>query len=457
MASSKLVHRDDSGINRSASIIIPSDSDSETNFDERQETVTVTESNPFRLVAAKRKAPDQPSPIPLGKRTRVSHPARDVPGEATLQKPPHDPRFWYLDGNVVIKVEDTYFKLFRSRLVQQCRYFQRLFSPPSQSQPQPSSSTDGASCTGVGGGAPFKELDGCAVYEVSGIAVSDFTTFLNFLEYPLEHSVSTAPGEKLYPLLRASNVLGCALVHDLAKKAVAKQWPSLQPPKRNADSRWSAASRPRASDAIQAIVHARKYRIPLVLKCAFYELLRNTAFWEAVDHTHTNSRVALPERESSADRDLLAPLSRGDLVRLQQARWKLREAWDALLRTPPGSDAGWKGTTCTVCPPAQNGRPLTQSRTDAWAIETAHAGERVSKFGDPIAGTYLVEDWLDSLKRHSRGKWCEGCLEERKYAWREARTTWWQHLDGWLQTGLGVSVARRVPLRASQLHERLSF
>ena len=101
-----------------------------------------------------------------------------------MQKWPYNPRFWYPDGNVVIKAGNTYFKLLRSRLAQQCRYFQELFSPPAQNQIQPSSSMD-ASHLRRGDLAPLEELDGCAVYEIPGIDVSDFTTFLKFLEYPL--------------------------------------------------------------------------------------------------------------------------------------------------------------------------------------------------------------------------------------------------------------------------------
>ncbi|KAI1784066.1 hypothetical protein LXA43DRAFT_248326 [Ganoderma leucocontextum] len=411
----------------SDSIIIPSDSDEDM----------TSQASPPSGTGAKRKAPGPLGSQPPQKRSTVSQPAQGVRSKATSQDPPRDPRFWYPDGNAVIKVEQTYFKLFRSRLTQQCRYFQKLFTPSPRNQPGPSSSTN-ALCTGIGNDAPCNEVDGCTIYEVPGIELSDFATFLEFLEYPLEHSVSTAPEDTLYALLRASDVLGCDLVHGLAKQTVARQWLSLQPPGK--DSILVVSGRRRTEGAVQAIAHARKYHIRGVLKRAFYDLLRNPTFWDAVGLTHTNSGVARAEVEQrcSADRKMLAPLSRGDIVRLQQARWELREAWDVLLHTPPGSDAGWKGTTCSVCP---HGRPRSLSREDAWAVELAHAGERVS-FRDPITRTYCIEEWLDSLKRASEGKWCDGCLEERKFMWREARTGWWQKLDGWLQTGEGASVVR---------------
>ena len=51
--------------------------------------------------------------------------------------------FWYPDGNVVIKVENTYFKLFRSRLARHCEVFAdgfRSASPPTTTQAGPSPS-----------------------------------------------------------------------------------------------------------------------------------------------------------------------------------------------------------------------------------------------------------------------------------------------------------------------------
>ena len=37
------------------------------------------------------------------------------------------PEFWYQDGNVVIKVENYYFKLFKSRLEQHCLRLKAIF------------------------------------------------------------------------------------------------------------------------------------------------------------------------------------------------------------------------------------------------------------------------------------------------------------------------------------------
>ncbi|KAI1792043.1 hypothetical protein LXA43DRAFT_372199 [Ganoderma leucocontextum] len=105
------------------------------------------------------------------------------------------------------------------------------------------------------------------------------------------------------------------LVLGLAKETGYKTMvvPAKPPVK---DSILVVSGRRRTEGAVQAIVHARKYHIRGVLKRAFYDLLRNATFWDAVRVTHTNSGVARAEVEQRCSADS-ARCSRGDLVRLQ--------------------------------------------------------------------------------------------------------------------------------------------
>ena len=100
-----------------------------------------------------------------------------------------DPRFWYPDGNVVIEVEGTHFKLLRSRLMQQSYFFRDLFSSDTSRQPQPSSVLSYTpSAESVRAACPEeidKEIDGCVVYEITIISLQDFKTFLEYHEYPM--------------------------------------------------------------------------------------------------------------------------------------------------------------------------------------------------------------------------------------------------------------------------------
>ncbi len=75
--------------------------------------------------------------------------------------------FFYPDGNVIIKVQDVYFKLFRSRLTRHCLYCKTRFEGNSDSAP------------------PQEVFDGCSVYTMSEVAILEFETFLRFLEFPM--------------------------------------------------------------------------------------------------------------------------------------------------------------------------------------------------------------------------------------------------------------------------------
>ena len=44
----------------------------------------------------------------------------------------HSEDFWYPDGNVTLKVDGVYFKLFRSRLERHCHYFKTFFNQPNK-------------------------------------------------------------------------------------------------------------------------------------------------------------------------------------------------------------------------------------------------------------------------------------------------------------------------------------
>ena len=254
--------------------------------------------------------------------------------------------------------------------------------------------------------------------------------------------MSTASEDTLYALLRASDILGCDNIYTSATNRVTNLWPSHCPPDRPSNTEVCGIRPPES--AVQAIVHARKYAIRGVLKRAFYELLRNPAFWKAVAHEHTHSGVRRSILERAKEESLLAMLSDTDIIRLQHARWEMREAFDALLRIPPGSIKDWRDRTCPMCPgPTQHQQSVNPSRNDAWAIELSRAPEFTrSTEHDEITRTHFIEMWLEVLMRgEGQYKWCKRCLDERVYTWREARTTWWAKLDGWLKTGEGVSVA----------------
>lgn len=76
--------------------------------------------------------------------------------------------FYYPDGNVIVRVQDTYFRLLRSRLTRHCKYFEVLFKDDASPSLQARES-----------------VDGCPVYTIRELALSGFLTFLTYLELPM--------------------------------------------------------------------------------------------------------------------------------------------------------------------------------------------------------------------------------------------------------------------------------
>ncbi len=77
--------------------------------------------------------------------------------------------FWYADGNIMIKAESTYYKLYRVRLARYCVYFKKLFADDADN--------DKDRCTTV---------ESCPVYHIpAALASGDFENLLAVLETPL--------------------------------------------------------------------------------------------------------------------------------------------------------------------------------------------------------------------------------------------------------------------------------
>ena len=89
--------------------------------------------------------------------------------------------FWHLDGSVVVQVQNTLFRLHRSRLAQQSDYFAKLFQ-----------NNDGRCVIVIDAGCPLQRtdrffdhasvqqdiVDSCPVYVAKGVSVLDFERLL---------------------------------------------------------------------------------------------------------------------------------------------------------------------------------------------------------------------------------------------------------------------------------------
>ncbi|RPD60481.1 hypothetical protein L226DRAFT_386799 [Lentinus tigrinus ALCF2SS1-7] len=305
---------------------------------------------------------------------------------------------WYPDGNIVIKVDNTYYKLLASRLALYCGYFEKVLQNGAED-------AAGASRSG-------ETVDGCPVVNVTDITASEFETFASYLEKPLDHPVANAKMKTILVILRVSDVLSCPSLHDLAKARLRSLWWSSPIPRRkdNIDILLRMSDQ-HTLDAAMAIFLARRYKIDHVLKRAFYDILCKVSDW---DNAESRTRLRLP-------------LSDADIIILFQARSALLRRWRELLMTPPNGNE--PEPACIACATVREYGEAERP----WRREVA------DKFGprEPNDFFWEIENvvlpWIEQLR--TEGRWCHSCLDDRQHAWEDVRELWWQQLDELFETG----------------------
>ncbi|KAI0349903.1 hypothetical protein OH77DRAFT_1593928 [Trametes cingulata] len=306
-----------------------------------------------------------------------------LPGYRQSQK------FWYPDGNVVIILGDVGFKLYASRL---SHHFTTLPLP----QPPQDGAEDGAADT------PAR----CEIE--SRVTPEQFETLLKYLEFPFEYPIHDAPRDTVIELIHTSQSLGCthALRQALVRLGALTQSEDPPPP--------DAHAYPDYRTAIEMISIARKHDVPSLLKPAFYELLRSTAFWDLVDR---EGRKAVSLRQ-------------GDLLRMLIARMELGKAWRALYRNPvwKQSKKDRRKCTCSVTGDSESASDSEEARVRRVQAWRAMFPEGVLDDPDPI----MCAGQLRTRFVRDKTGWCDVCLEREESVWIAARRRWWRQLDGWL-------------------------
>lgn len=114
----------------------------------------------------------KPSVKAQGKRKADPAPAASPPAKRNKARPMHvHPRkhdeFWYLDGNIIVQIQDTRFRLHRSRLTLQSEFFEELFDRK-----------DGPGNIDI---RP-EMVDGHPLYVVSDVNAEDFANILRAMD-----------------------------------------------------------------------------------------------------------------------------------------------------------------------------------------------------------------------------------------------------------------------------------
>ncbi|KAH9847019.1 hypothetical protein C2E23DRAFT_533947 [Lenzites betulinus] len=316
--------------------------------------------------------------------------------------------FWYQDGNVIIKAETTCFKLHRSRLSQYCLFFAELFASDGEA--------DGH----------YLKIEDCAVYNAPAeLKAGDFKNLLIALETPLMFVTSFPTQSLAVSLVRASQTLSCDIVYKFARNHLCAVWDSARPPTAPTYVMTLFPSAPAPApatvsawtqtpstyeEAVYIILFARQYRIPELLKRAFYELIASSEFWHVASADHKKTKLTI-----------------GDLSRLRHARHTLQTLWREAARIEPPMKAAevvlpsyWPGEGC-VCPLYNLNGPM---RALNWRTVLMETGAVDAGTVDPLRC-----DLLAQLPRKNRYPWCRWCLKRWQDVLEQKRRDWWAMLD----------------------------
>ncbi|KAL1939114.1 hypothetical protein VTO73DRAFT_10374 [Trametes versicolor] len=189
--------------------------------------------------------------------------------------------FWYPDGNVVIKGDETYHKLHSPRLARYCVYFIKLFADDVDDYED--------RCA---------KVESCPVYHIpANLDSDDFEKLLIVLGTPLR----TADAERrALPrsrrpqaiVRRRTETREEAPLCNLRRRAPPEGAPSETSPAPSSLSADTAAVLT-YHDAVFIILFARRYGLPELLKRAFYKLLTSAEFWAAL--TADRKQIRLTE------------------------------------------------------------------------------------------------------------------------------------------------------------------
>ncbi|KAA1467440.1 hypothetical protein DENSPDRAFT_244712 [Dentipellis sp. KUC8613] len=373
--------------------------------------------------------------MPPPKRPRMSSQATRLsqPQEQGLKtRAKRHPVFWHLDGSVVIQIQDTIFKLHRSRLAKQSTYFANLFArsergitgDADQEMADEENGREGTSGFGQGDAA-------CPTYTVDVTTPLDFERLLVALDEGMSYIINPPPFDTLASILRASTALDFGALRSWAARTLEQMWP------RELEALTSDAI-PRAAITIQL---ARKCGVPKALKRAYYELLRTSAFGQAeFDDDNededdddddeiqiVNEDGSVPKSSKDSSRTPASQLPHAELMRLIETRQHMLADWIAIAAAPESFNCP---TTSTQAPADEAKRCIaadTVANDSKWSTLVLRGQIFENFLYDPILGMdALIEiDW-------KKEGYCEACVDARTGAWERRQKKLWENLDVWL-------------------------
>ncbi|KAH9918696.1 hypothetical protein B0H21DRAFT_895581 [Amylocystis lapponica] len=347
--------------------------------------ISLSQPLPLRRLASQLHPPPPQSQPPhssnssrRAKRLRIDSPPASSPVRVKAN-PSRHLQFWHLDGSVVIQIENTIFRLHRSRLAQQSGYFANTFAKsPAEPNVIELGDDDGV-------------VDRCPVYKVAGVAVDDFAALLTALDSGIKFAMKPPPFPVLASILRAAHALKFEVMTEYTTFRLCEMWPRTL----------SRLSSSRTAYPSETILLAQQCNVP------------------EVSSAHTTSSSARPLRASHRD---------------------TREApgeWVQVTRAPPAPSA----VPCPLehihangslnpglLPTLQKCRDARAADSERWSTEVVRSAVFDEYMYDPLVGLDRLVDMDWAGMGH-----CVGCVNARREMWTEKKEKLWAQLDEWLR------------------------
>ncbi|KAK0487887.1 hypothetical protein IW261DRAFT_1392386 [Armillaria novae-zelandiae] len=285
---------------------------------------------------------------------------------------------WELDGNVVIRIKNTLFRVHRGVAKHSKWLSERFEEEPDEFE----------------GKDPVFDVG-----EDNRVTVKDFEALLDAMDMAITYCYNPPDFSTVASIYRASKALSFDRFLAWATRYLEEMWPS---------SLCKVTLDP-ISHASDTVILAREWGgLKSIRKRALYELVRLAGFGQDDDSD---------DDESEHGRTVISP---SDYRLLVRAREMLTSAWTTRVAT---ATFGVEGGCAGGCTAADVG--WVASRHQEMVVAS---GLFETFLRDPVCGTRaLMElDWAGV------GGYCGGCVERRGVVWGKARERMWEDLDVWL-------------------------
>ncbi|PBK84228.1 hypothetical protein ARMGADRAFT_1000460 [Armillaria gallica] len=283
---------------------------------------------------------------------------------------------WELDGNVVIRIKKTLFRVHRG-VAKHSEWLSQRFEEEAD---------------GFEGKDPVFNIK-----EEDRVTVKDFEALLDAMDNAITYFYNPPDFLTVVSIFRASSALSFNRFRDWAARYLEEMWPS---------SLCKVTLDP-ISHASDTVILAREWGLKSVRKRALYELVRLAGFGQD---------------DSDDESDHSTTISSSDYRLLVRAREMLTSAWTTRIATATfGVETKCVGNveSCTAADVS-----LVASKHQEMVVAS---GLFETFLRDPICGTRaLMElDW-------AKAGYCQGCVGQRILVWGKARERMWEDLDIWL-------------------------